>query len=267
MQLTEWIPAPSNWENLKYHPLSEIVGFGVGIDVDGLAAHMSEHGYDDGEPIVIWRDMILDGRHKHAGAKKAKVTPTFVRFVGKSAEAYVAKKAFRQHLNTSQRAMIAATIAKATVGKPVGGKSDNRALMPNIQDAANALNVAARTVTNAKKVIEEGTPTLQAAVLDGTVTVTDAAKITAEPPTVQNKAVEDVKTGKAPTATKAVIDKKPKAGSPKFNDKKLIEHYGKLVREVDALGKATSKGRHHKRCMDLLGSFLEEVQSWKREAA
>ena len=210
---TEFILPPAGWKHLTYHPLAEVVGFGVGIDVEALANHMKEHGYDEGESIILFRhgkvDVILDGRHKHKACIIADVTPTFRRFVGASAEAYVAKKAFRQHLNASQRAMIAATIANHPNGQ-VGKQSDKSANLQTSADAAKTMNVGERSVGDAKKVIANGTPILQEAVADGTLSVSDAAKVSGEPEKVQNEAVKKVRKGKAKTAAKAIDTEEPK---------------------------------------------------------
>src|SRR5262249_15760743 len=115
---TKLISVPASWQKLTYHPLSELVEFGDGIDLGALAQHMSDHGYDQDESIVLLGDKILDGRHKHGGAIKAEVTPTFKEFTGSDAEAvaYVTKKILGQHLDTSQRAMIAAKLTQLRQG-------------------------------------------------------------------------------------------------------------------------------------------------------
>ena len=57
---------------------------------------------------------------------------------------------------------------------------------------------------------------------------------------------------------------KPKAGKPKFNDKKFEKVYGPLVRLVDERGNALGKDKHHKRCQELLGLFLAEYKEWMK---
>src|SRR5438445_483281 len=66
---TRSIPAPKDWQNLKPHPLSELVDFGVGIDLDGMAAHIGAHGYDPDEAIV------LDGTLAVSDAAKVAAEP------------------------------------------------------------------------------------------------------------------------------------------------------------------------------------------------
>jgi hypothetical protein len=195
---TKPIPTPKGWQNLKPHPLSELVEFGAGIDLDAMAEHMREHGYDEDEAIILHEGMILDGRHRHPAAIKAGVTPTFRQFVGKNAMAYVAKKLFRQHLDTSQRAMMAATLTKLS---PLAGVQN--CTPPTLAEVAQTLNVSRRTVASAAKVLEEGTTALNQAVKDGTIKVGDAVKVAAQPPEVQNRAVDAVRGGLAGTASQA----------------------------------------------------------------
>jgi hypothetical protein len=195
---TKPIEAPKDWQHLQPHPLSELVEFGAGIDLDAMAEHMRQHGYDPDEAIILHEGKILDGRHRLPAAITAGVTPTFKLFTGLNAMAYVAKKLFRQHLDTSQRAMMAATLTKVS---PLAGVQN--CTPPTLAEAAETLNVSRRSVANAAKVQEEGTPALNQAVKDGTITVGDAASVATQPPEVQNAAVEAVRSGQAGTASQA----------------------------------------------------------------
>lgn len=195
---TRPIPVPTDWRSLTPHPLSALVEFGAGIDVDALAEHMRLHGYDPDEAIILHDGMILDGRHRLPAAIQAGVTPTFKVFEGRNATAYVAKKLFRQHLDTSQRAMMAATLAKLS---PLAGVQN--CTPPTLAEAAQTLNVSRRSVANAMKVQDAGTPALNRAVRDGTITVDDAAKVAVESPEVQDQALEAVRRGLASTASVA----------------------------------------------------------------
>jgi hypothetical protein len=197
---TKAVGVPANWKDLEYHPLSNLVEFGAGIDLDGLRKHMRENGYDLDEPIILYSGKILDGRHKHASARAENVTPTFREFVGASPEAYVIKKAYRQHLNESQRALIAAGIAENRSNAQIcaGEQPEKRKQQ---SQAAKVMNVGERTVQQATKVKDKGTPEVAKAVADGTLPVDQAAKIVDEPPKVQNQAIKDVREGKAKIAT------------------------------------------------------------------
>ena len=81
----------------------------------------------------------------------------------------------RRHLNESQRAMVAASIANMEVGRPEikGANLHNK----SIPDAAEKLNVSERTVKTAKQIKEKGSPELIAAVESGKVAVSDAVVV------------------------------------------------------------------------------------------
>jgi hypothetical protein len=86
-------------------------------------------------------------------------------------------------MDESQRAMVAAKMANMTVGKKAKPDPDSTsnlysANLPNktsVAQAAETMNVSARSVTNAKKVLDEGGPGLQAAVVSGKMKVSTAA--------------------------------------------------------------------------------------------
>jgi ParB-like chromosome segregation protein Spo0J len=79
-------------------------------------------------------------------------------------------------------------------GQEVGRSADK---------AAEAVDWSRPTYEAAKKVVDHGTEILKQAMDEGTISVTDAAKVAEKPPDVQRKAVNDVKKGKARTATGA----------------------------------------------------------------
>ena len=205
MMTTRPIPALEDWQNLRYHPLSELVDFGVGIDLNAVADHMRTNGYDADEPIVvIWDErsqayLILDGRHRLQAAILAGVTPVFRVFDGdeRAALEFVRKKLLRQHLDASQKGIIAARYSNLSKGQipSSGGIS--------ISQAAELLNVGENTVERGKTVLAHGTAELQAAVMDRTISVTDAAIVAKEAPDIQNAAVEAVRAGESRTASAA----------------------------------------------------------------
>lgn len=200
------IPTPRQWRGLKYHPFSELTDFGAGIDIESLAGHMQKHGYDATEPIYLYEGKILDGRHKHDAAQKAEVEPVFKEFVGTESEAlaFVEKKAHRQHLDTSQRAMLAATVVS---------RRAQICALPNqqvsIDEAAAQMNVSPRAVDTAKVVQDNCTAAVQRAVRIGTVSVSDAAGIAGHKKADQDKALQAVLDKKAKTLTQAAGPSKP----------------------------------------------------------
>ncbi len=204
---TAWMAnPPKDWQNLKYHPLSECCDFGDGIDLEAAAEHMRTYGYDENEAIVLDDGMILDGRHRHKIAIIAGVVPSFRRYVGTHPEAYVQKKMFRQHLTASKRAQFAVKLIelKRAKGQPISQ-----------QAAADMAHVSLREVQLAEKVETHGTAELKDAVKAGTITVPDAANVADKPKDVQKKAVSRVKHGEDRTVTAAA---KVVEGRSQFDD-------------------------------------------------
>jgi len=97
----------------------------------------------------------------------------------------LSKNLHRRHLDSSQRAMVAAKIA----GMKQGARSDLSPIGEKSQaDAADALNVGKRSVERAREVSEDGIPELIAAVESGEVSVSAAAEVASLPDDEQRAA-------------------------------------------------------------------------------
>jgi len=151
---TKPIAVPANWKTAKIHPLAELIEFGSNIDLDAMTEHAKKHGYDKDEALVFFDGMVLEGRHRREICKRIGVIPPCREFVGTNAFAYVAKKIFRQHLTTAERAKIAAKLADMPVGRPElnvpNGTIDSSSAKMTATAAAKALNVSRRSVQRAK---------------------------------------------------------------------------------------------------------------------
>lgn len=166
--------------------------------------------------------MVLDGRNRYMAARDLGIEYPFCEYEGNDPLGFVISKNLkRRHLNESQRAMIAASLAKLTVGRP---KAENAPMeirddgasahlpeksiseqevktrgpnapisekmeigawapikSPTQQEAADALQVSRDSVKRARKVQEHGAPELVEAVTSGDVSVKVAAELTALP--------------------------------------------------------------------------------------
>src|SRR5262249_40334290 len=162
---------------LQFHPLADIFPLVEGAEFDELVADIREHGLH--EPIVVYKDKILDGRNRYRACEAARVEPTFTVYTGDDPVAYVVSlNLCRRHLNESQRAMVAANLANMRQGartdlSPIGEMSQ--------ASAAELLNVGKRSVERAVDVREHGAPELQQAVERGNVSVSAAADIATQP--------------------------------------------------------------------------------------
>lgn len=276
MKKIKRIPAPENWKDLKCHRLATLVPYGAGLETVKLAEHMRADKYDDDEPIVLLDGEILDGRHRHIAAQEADVVPTFAMFIGGDPIRYVRKKLDRQHLNESQRAMLAAALIKAA-------KDDERANLPSettkvanshpttIQEAADAVKVSRRSVVDAVKVKEEGGEKLNEQVASGETSVSKAAAVARDVfcPGCQRKGVrrncaqcQELR-AKTALANKSHKPKRKKIGAEKFNWKAFDTHYGFVARGVDEIQKAYG-GDEHVECVALLTQFRKVFSAWKK---
>jgi hypothetical protein len=195
---------------MKYHPLANIFPEMEGAAFDALVADIKANGVRD--PLVVHEGLLLDGRNRWRAASAAGITIT-----GKDIKQFDPKKdgdplAFvisknlqRRMLDESQRAMVAAKLANLSHGgdrskAPIGALSD--------ADAAAMLNVGERSVERAKTVQRAGAPELQHAVELGSVAVSAAADLAAEPVERQRAIIAALPrdaTGKLTPATKKAL--------------------------------------------------------------
>lgn len=162
----------------RFHPLAELFPMIGGDAFNALVEDVREHGVR--RPIVMLDGMILDGRNRYMAARKAGATYRVVEFTGDDPVAYVISENInRRHLTDSQRAMVAAKIAKLPRGD--ASRFSQSANLPSegvsIARAASQLNVSERTIKVAKAVVRDGAPELVAAVESGEVAVTAAAEV------------------------------------------------------------------------------------------
>jgi ParB-like chromosome segregation protein Spo0J len=143
----------------------------TGAEFDALVADIKANGLL--QPIVLFDGAILDGRNRYRACLAAGVAPGFVAWHGRgNPAAYViSQNLHRRHLNESQRAMVAAKLAKL----PVGSNQHASIEAPSQEIAAELLNVSRSAVQRAAKVRDHGTPELVAAVERGEVAVSRAA--------------------------------------------------------------------------------------------
>jgi hypothetical protein len=212
----ETINAPRNWKEMPVHRLANLTEFGAGIDLDEVARHMKRFGYDPTEAIVIFEKQLFDGRHRREAAIRADVLPTFKVYSG-DPRAYIAKKILRQHLATSQRAMLAAELVSLYDDEPgenngqegegvqnCTGAKNGQAKERKNKRAGKSVNVGARSVAHANLVQEKGTDELKEAVRDGTAKVSDAAKVCIETARYQDAAVKALRAGEHKTLVAAI---------------------------------------------------------------
>jgi N6-adenosine-specific RNA methylase IME4 len=144
---------------------------------EALVEDIRENGLRD--PIVIYENKILDGRHRYRACQVLGRQPVSFIYDGDDPLGYViSHNLTRRHMDESQRSMVAARISNLkrgdnqyTVDTPIGGTSITQAT------AASKMSVGERSVQRARKVIDKGTQELAEAVDAGKIAVSVAAKI------------------------------------------------------------------------------------------
>ena len=154
-------------------------------DINQLAEDIRENGLMD--PIVTLDGKILDGRNRYKACEIAEINPKWREYDGADPLAFVvAHNLHRRHLNESQRAMIAAKMAKLPRGNPNSSRDgiDKPVTQP---EAAEMMNVSVPSITRAKNVITNAVSALQDMVDSGEVKVTQAALVATLPAEQQNQ--------------------------------------------------------------------------------
>ena len=164
---------------------------------------------------------ILAGRNRLVACEMAEVAPRFETYTGDNPVAFIiADNLQRQHLNESQRALIASKLAAMSHGGD--RKSDQVANLqleiPKASVAAEMLNVSKRSLAYAAVVRKHGTPELIRKVEAGEMSVSAAAKL-AQPP--------------KPTMTNPMPTTKPEKSRKEAVAANKVERFKESVRFVN----------------------------------
>jgi hypothetical protein len=159
---------------LPFHPLANLFPLIEGEDFEDLVADIRANGVH--EPVWIYQGKILDGRNRYLAAQVAGVECPTREYTGDDPLGFVISLNLkRRHLDTSQRAMIAAKLANMRQGERTDlpsfeGKSVSQ------EQAAKLLNVGLASVERAKVVRDSGDLALIEAVEAGQVSVAGAVE-------------------------------------------------------------------------------------------
>lgn len=160
---------------LTLHPAAEMFPEMTPSEFTALVDHIRVHRQQ--EPVVIdAQNRIIDGRHRWRACQALanqglQVWCQRAESLGLHSEDdireyVIAKNLHRRHLSESQRAMMAAALS----ANLQSGKGHT------VAQAAEKLKVSPRSVASAKRVREKGSPDLVAAVEQGKVSVSAAAR-------------------------------------------------------------------------------------------
>src|SRR5262245_11513701 len=121
-------------EALPYHPLAKLFPLLEGAEFADLVEDVRQHGVR--EPIVLYENAILDGRNRYRAALEAGVDCPGEAYEGDDPLAFVVSLNLkRRHLDESQRAWVAAQIAKL----PRGANQHAQICAPSQAKAAELL--------------------------------------------------------------------------------------------------------------------------------
>jgi len=162
--------------NYEFHPLANIFPLIEGQAYQDLMADVLKHGVR--EPIWLYEGMILDGRNRYRAASAMNVPYEAKDYEGDNAASFVISlNLHRRHLNEAQRAMVAAKLANLSKGT----NQHTQICGPSQSDAAEMLNVSTRSVTSAKKIIEDAPIEVAKAVERGAMSVNLATQVASLP--------------------------------------------------------------------------------------
>jgi predicted DNA-binding transcriptional regulator AlpA len=230
----------------EFHEIANIFPMMDGAEMAALVDDIRANGLR--EPIWLYENKILDGRNRYTACLDASVEPTLNVYAdGDPVSFVISLNLRRRHLDTSQRAMVAAKLATLKQG----ARTDLAQICAKSQDeAAEALNVSRRSVQHAAEVHEHGVPELVGAVERGEVAVSTAARVAELSQEEQREAVAGGKSGiQAALATEPFI--KTILGQPEATDAAAVES----ERQRAALG-AAWKGAGQK----ARESFLADIE-------
>jgi hypothetical protein len=178
---------------MDFHPVAEIFPLMSDAALDELANDIKANGLHD--PVWTHGGKIIDGRNRCLACERAGVEPVCREWDGKGelVKFVVSLNLHRRHLSESQRAMVAAKIAR----RPIGNQPTNNKVVgdsinspcPSNAEAAELLNVGKASVVKAKKVQRDAIPEIVAAVESGELTLHAADQIIAEPKDQQAEAL------------------------------------------------------------------------------
>jgi hypothetical protein len=192
-----------------------------------LTDDIREHGLID--DIYLYQGCVLDGRRRQVSCLAAGIAPRYVEFEGDDAAALnfvVSVNLHRRHMTDVQRAIAAAKVSEARAAIPVqatrspdagrisggevlavAGSTPGNGELAN-HDLAAQMQISERSLYRAKR-LRRGSPNLQEAVEDGTLSLARGAALAEAPLSVQ---VCEVSKARRRREKQAAIDADLEAG-------------------------------------------------------
>jgi ParB-like chromosome segregation protein Spo0J len=187
-------------DRLKDHPFAGLFDLLSTRELADLSDNIAAHGQR--EPVMIHRNMILDGRNRYRACRLKGLPVRCEQFLGTNDEALdyvISKNVYRRHLSSSQRALAMASYEEYRHGgrrrNLVFQDADLRAdgieaakPAPTRAELAERGHVSERLINSAAVVRDHGTPELNEALRAGDIAASAAEQI-AHQPIEQQKAI------------------------------------------------------------------------------
>lgn len=169
---------PAEINGYPVHPCAGLFPMMPDVELDELAQDIRRSGQV--EPILLYRGAILDGRNRMEACRRAGVEPKTIEddaLDDRTALALVASRNIhRRHLDTSQRAMLAADLTRRRNARH---SAQNQAAMLPVgltqAEAAKTMNVSERSVRTARA-LQQADPQLAGKVRSGEIRANAALK-------------------------------------------------------------------------------------------
>ncbi|MEM3424150.1 MAG: DNA methyltransferase [Nitrososphaeria archaeon] len=221
--LMEKIPKGFTNEVLEIHDLCNILPEMTKEEFDELKEDIEKNGLLN--PIVLFENKVLDGRHRYRACLELGIEPRFIQFEGDRLDALsfvISENIKRRHLTPSQKAfagveirekLMQMTKEKQADARKIGGllggrgrakdsekynerKDELKTILEKIPKGTESAEIASKIVgTNEKYVreackIREEAPELERLVIQGKITITDASKLARLDKDIRTKAIE-----------------------------------------------------------------------------
>ena len=164
---------------MKIHPAAEVFPLMDDESFQALKEDIREHGVQ--ENIMEWDGFLLDGRNRLRAMEELDIDPSYHTCeldtdLSDPWEYAISANLHRRHLTTSQRAMVAASLAGLKRGRPELNGQKCPFTLSNAQ-AAKKLTVSPMAVKQAKAVQEQCSKPIQEMVKQGELTVSAAQNL------------------------------------------------------------------------------------------
>lgn len=160
---------------MKFHPISEVFPMLNETELLELAEDIKANGLR--EPIWLYDKQVLDGRNRFLACQRAKIKPRFRNYDGPDPIGFVVSlNIHRRHLSDAQKGYAAAKIANLRKGQKKADAPTGASALTQ-SEAAKAVGTSRRNVQRASKLLENGSPELNAAVERGEVSMAKAASV------------------------------------------------------------------------------------------